>query len=198
MSKVELLNIVKSGDVSLLNTNFDRIQAEFQNKVLYRDNPENEPNTLETDVDCNGKRLYNLPEPISPHDAARLQDIISSKVVEDVLDASERAADAAERAEAASEIAEAASERADQIMNLSIAVNGVPHGEVASGSYNPETGMLTLRVPEGPQGNSGFIVDMQGIFGFEIRGGDLFLVYDEVGTAPDFYIDENGYLIWQA
>ena len=68
------------------------------------------------------------------------------------VDAAGRAEDAADRAEGAADRAEAAS---DQIMDLSIAVDDAPYGEVASGSYNAKTGMLTIRVPEGKQGEAG-------------------------------------------
>lgn len=75
MSKITLTHMVQSGDVSVINNNFDLIEAELQNKVLYRDNPVREPNTLETGIDANGKRIYNLPEPLSANEAARLQDV---------------------------------------------------------------------------------------------------------------------------
>lgn len=51
--------------------------------------------------------------------------------------------------------AETAAERADQVLNLSIAVSDAPYGHMTSGSYNVETGMLTLRVPKGEQGDRG-------------------------------------------
>jgi len=41
---------------------------------------------------------------------------------------------------------------ANELKTLSIAVEHAPEGEIASGTYNPDTGMLTLRVPIGPQG----------------------------------------------
>lgn len=166
MSKIELKRIMQAGDVSLLNVNFDRIQSEFQNKVLYRDNPESEPNTLATDVDCNGKRLYNLPVPLSPNDAARLKDV-------------------------------------NFLSDLSIVVEDIPHGEPSSGDFDIDTGVLTLRIPEGkdgkegPSGANGVIVEMSGLYGFEIRGDNLFMVYDEGGIQPDISISSDGDLIWR-
>lgn len=55
------LNKPTSGyNLAQINENFDRIEAEFQDKVLYRDNPVGEPNTLENDIDANGNSIYNL------------------------------------------------------------------------------------------------------------------------------------------
>lgn len=71
-----ILNPVTGGyDLSIINNNFDKIETEFQNKVLYRDNPIGEPNTLVTDIDANSKRIYNLPEPLLSSEPARLQDL---------------------------------------------------------------------------------------------------------------------------
>lgn len=73
------LDIVSGGyDLSIINDNFDKIETEFQNKVLYRNNPIGETNTVETDIDMNGKRIYNLPEPINGSEAARLIDVQNS------------------------------------------------------------------------------------------------------------------------
>lgn len=75
MAKIVLDTITGGYDLSLINDNFDKIEAEFQNKVLYRDNPVGEANTLQTDVDVNEKIIYNLPEPLLDSQAARLQDV---------------------------------------------------------------------------------------------------------------------------
>jgi hypothetical protein len=42
-----------------LNNAFDAIEAELQNKVLYRDNPAGEPNQMEQDLDMNGNAILN-------------------------------------------------------------------------------------------------------------------------------------------
>lgn len=116
-------------------------------------------------------------------------------------------------------VSEAAAARADQILNLSIAVDDAPNGHVASGAYNPETGMLTLYVPKGPQGdpgengtdgrdgrdgkdgadgNPGVIMDLQtGMFALEIIDGDLTLIHEDVDSPPNIHIDADGYLIWE-
>lgn len=60
MSKINL-DTVTSGFLSqeALNNNFEAIQEELQSKVLYRDNPNGEPNSMENDLDMNGHRILN-------------------------------------------------------------------------------------------------------------------------------------------
>lgn len=60
MSKLLLDTVPNIDAVSVINANFDKIEQEVQNKILYRQNPSGEPNTLESDIDCNGKVLYNV------------------------------------------------------------------------------------------------------------------------------------------
>lgn len=75
MAKIVLDTVTGGYDLSVINNNFDKIETELQNKVLYRNNPVGEANTLETDIDANGKRIYNLPEPLLNSEPARLQDL---------------------------------------------------------------------------------------------------------------------------
>lgn len=60
MSKIVLNDVTNLNALSVINDNFDKLEQELQNKVLYRDNPAGEPNTLENDVDANGNSLYNI------------------------------------------------------------------------------------------------------------------------------------------
>lgn len=60
MSKIVLNDVTNLSSLSVINDNFDKIEQELQNKVLYRDNPEGEPNTVENDVDFNGNDIYNV------------------------------------------------------------------------------------------------------------------------------------------
>lgn len=62
MSKIVLNDVTNLNALSVINDNFDKLEQELQNKVLYRDNPEGEPNTLENDVDANGNSLYNVQD----------------------------------------------------------------------------------------------------------------------------------------
>ena len=56
------INDIASGYASTtaLNTAFNAIESEFQNKVLYRNNPAGEPNTMENDLDFNSNDILNV------------------------------------------------------------------------------------------------------------------------------------------
>lgn len=71
MSKIDLVPVTGAQNLSAINDNFQKIEDALNEKVLYRDNPPAEPNQVESDVDMNGKRLYNLPEPKSDGEPVR-------------------------------------------------------------------------------------------------------------------------------
>lgn len=58
--KLNLPTVPTVNSISTINSNFEKIEQELQDKVLYRNNPEGEPNTLESDVDANGNNLFNV------------------------------------------------------------------------------------------------------------------------------------------
>ena len=76
MSKIVLNDITNTGQVSVINSNFDKIEAAMNNQVLYRNNPTGEPNALITNVDANGRRIYNLPKAITLNEPLRWQDLL--------------------------------------------------------------------------------------------------------------------------
>lgn len=76
--KVTLSDVASGYNLQNINANFDAIAEALNDKVLWRDNPVGEPNTLETGIDANGQPIYNLPEPTQLNQAARLQDVVNS------------------------------------------------------------------------------------------------------------------------
>lgn len=60
MSKIVLDEIASGYQLSKVNENFQKIEDELNNKVLYRNAPEGEPNTLENSIDANGFGIFNL------------------------------------------------------------------------------------------------------------------------------------------
>ena len=61
MAKITINNITAGyNSNSQLNTNFDAVEAELNNKVLYRDNPEGEPNQMENNLDMNSNSIINV------------------------------------------------------------------------------------------------------------------------------------------
>lgn len=75
MAKIVLDEVTNSNNISKINENFTKLETALNTQIYYRDNPLGEPNTLNTDVDVNGKAVYNLPAPTLDSQAARLKDV---------------------------------------------------------------------------------------------------------------------------
>lgn len=65
MSKIILDDVVSGYNLQKINANFQLVESELNNKVLYRQNPVGENNQLESDIDANGKKIFNLASPSS-------------------------------------------------------------------------------------------------------------------------------------
>jgi hypothetical protein len=59
MAKISLPTAISGYNLQVINDNFDAVEAEFQNKVLYRDNPTGEPNQMENNLDMNSNNILN-------------------------------------------------------------------------------------------------------------------------------------------
>jgi len=71
MAKIVLDNIATGfGGTVKTNSNNDKVEAEFQDKVLYRDNPVGEPNQMMQELDMNSNRIINLADGVQASDAA--------------------------------------------------------------------------------------------------------------------------------
>ena len=82
--KITLDSIISGfKSVTKLIANFDSIESELNDKVLYRDNPDGEPNQMNTELDMNSKSLKNLPSPTNDNDAARWIDVKNGVVTLD-------------------------------------------------------------------------------------------------------------------
>jgi len=63
MSKISIDDIkAQFASVNSINLRFQQIENEFNNKVLYRDNPVNEPNAMSNDLDMNEHDIINIGE----------------------------------------------------------------------------------------------------------------------------------------
>ena len=71
MAKITL-NDVDSGlnQKTIINSNNDTVETEFNNKVLYRNNPAGEANQMENLIDMNSNRIVNLLAPASESEVA--------------------------------------------------------------------------------------------------------------------------------
>lgn len=75
MAKIVLSPVTNGNTLTALNANFQKIASELQNKVLYRDNPKDETNTMVSDLDMNQRHIFNLPAPTTENEPARLKDV---------------------------------------------------------------------------------------------------------------------------
>lgn len=59
MAKVNLDDVASGYNRQRINQNFEDIETELNDKVLYRDNPTGEPNQMENDLDMNSNDILN-------------------------------------------------------------------------------------------------------------------------------------------
>lgn len=70
MAKINIPPIRGGFNLSKINSAIEIIEDHLNNKVLYRNNPEGEPNDMLNDLDMDGNRIYNLPSPTENHEVA--------------------------------------------------------------------------------------------------------------------------------
>lgn len=75
MAKINFSPIRGGFNLSKINNVFQTIVLHLNDKVLYRNSPNGEPNQMETDLDMNGRRLYNVAIPEQDSDVVRYRDI---------------------------------------------------------------------------------------------------------------------------
>lgn len=61
MAKITIDDILAAfASTTAINARFDQVEDELNNKVLYRDNPVGEPNSMSNDLDMNGNDILNV------------------------------------------------------------------------------------------------------------------------------------------
>ena len=61
MAKITLNDLTTNyGSQTLHNTNNGEIESHLNNKILYRDNPDGEPNQMENNLDMNSHSILNV------------------------------------------------------------------------------------------------------------------------------------------
>lgn len=70
MSKIDLDPITSGYNLSKINANFQKVEDELNNKVLYRNSPTGEPNSMSSNLDMNGNKILNVVTGTSPSDLA--------------------------------------------------------------------------------------------------------------------------------
>ncbi len=118
MSKIELADLTsltnQQSAVGTINSNMDRIK-EAINKTVFRDGTV--PNSMEADLDLNGNRILNLPEPVHQNEPVRKRDVSDATIAEltAIKEAAELAETNAETAESNAEAAQTAAELAQAL-----------------------------------------------------------------------------------
>lgn len=75
MAKITLASTAGGYNLAQINTNQQAIADELNGKVLYRNNPTNEPNQMGNTLDMNSNHIINLPEPAGLTEPVRLQEL---------------------------------------------------------------------------------------------------------------------------
>lgn len=74
MAKIELNNLSSGYNINTINVNFGKIETEFKDKVVYR----NEASPMERDIDLNGFGAINLRDPVYNGDAVSYGFLLNS------------------------------------------------------------------------------------------------------------------------
>jgi hypothetical protein len=81
MSKIDLSDVSSGYNRSKINSNFQKIEDELNQKVLYRDSPSGEANQMEVELDMNSNPISNVGL------ATELHQAISKQQMEDYISA---------------------------------------------------------------------------------------------------------------
>lgn len=76
MTKITLPDITSGYNLSAINSNFQKIEGELNNKVLYRQVQGGEPNAMSGNLDMNSSRILNLPDAASLSEPVTLRQLI--------------------------------------------------------------------------------------------------------------------------
>lgn len=78
-NKITLNDTRGTYDVTQINNNFNKIETALNEEVLYRKNPVDLDNMMESDLDMNGQRILNLPKPQTSNEPVRKVDLDNIK-----------------------------------------------------------------------------------------------------------------------
>lgn len=78
MSSINLTDVNGGYNLNKINQNFTEIERVINEELLHRINEDSLPNNLETDIDANSCRVYNLPTPTTGGEPLRLKDLFGA------------------------------------------------------------------------------------------------------------------------
>ena len=85
MTKITLPDIKSGYNLSAINSNFQKIEDELNNKVLYRRVDDGEPNSMSKNLDMNSRRILNLPDAASLSEPATYAQLLAIEAEGDSL-----------------------------------------------------------------------------------------------------------------
>jgi hypothetical protein len=144
MAKIILDTVTSTDMLTTINQNFTDVVAEFQDKVLYRDNPPLETNTVTNTVDMDGNDILNVSNLYTTElfvNGQTIEDLLSQGVIVDI-DAAIAAAAAAQASATAAGISASnasasatnAATSASSAAASAASASGVVAGAVAAGA----------------------------------------------------------------
>lgn len=75
MSGIDLNDVTSGYNLVKINNNFQTLERVINEELLHRVNLDNIPNNLQTDIDANSRRIYNLPTPVTGGEPLRVKDL---------------------------------------------------------------------------------------------------------------------------
>lgn len=85
MSKVDLDPITSGYNLSKINSNFQKLEDELNNKVLYRQVADSELNHMSVNLDMNSRRILNILDAISESEPVTLRQLRQVESADDTL-----------------------------------------------------------------------------------------------------------------
>jgi hypothetical protein len=75
MSSINLTDVTSGYNLAKVNENFQEVERVINEELLHRENSDGSPNALQTDIDANSRRIYNLPKAVTGGEPLRLKDL---------------------------------------------------------------------------------------------------------------------------
>lgn len=199
MAKISFSKITNANTLSVINDNFSKLQQELQERVAYRDNPQDETNTIKNPLDLDGNDILN----VSTVSAADV--LIGGENIKDLLSGgdygySEEAKDAAAQAVLAKDQALIAAANAQNVVIDVKTVRSAPYNAKGDNVTNDTTAFILAKADSAASGNTTPIkvpagkyrVDSTFDFGSTLWQFDMGAVIVDSATGDPFQGSMNG------
>lgn len=148
--------------------------------------------------------IDQLSKDISAEESIRIANEIERKNNENIRIDNENARisewnDIKEEATAVTDSANSAANSANDAADAANAIKNDLQNKLDSGYFKGDKGDkgdTGEKGDKGDKGNDGVVFQIKDMFAFQIKGDDLYLVYDDNNTPPNMYINSDGHLIY--